>query len=251
MLLWKDTFQKEEDDRDPLSDHHSDTPWKSWPRPPGGFVDVGCGNGLLVRILISEGYTGYGFDLCSRKSWTHYPENVQANLRVGEFDPSKLGSDSVPPEISIPPGAFIIANHADELTPWAPVMATISSASGYLSIPCCAWMFDCRFNREQAKYSHGDLPVDQTPNLKLGVEGLKSSYALYRRWLAVISWEAGWKIDCDTLRIPSTRNWAIVGRRRRTDINKKEAISFCKRVLKQVEQRKQWKARQPGSKNSH
>lgn len=26
----------------------------TWGAPPGGFVDVGCGNGLLVHILTSE-----------------------------------------------------------------------------------------------------------------------------------------------------------------------------------------------------
>jgi tRNASer (uridine44-2'-O)-methyltransferase len=31
------------------------------------------GNGLLTHILISEGYTGYGFDLRARTSWTYYP----------------------------------------------------------------------------------------------------------------------------------------------------------------------------------
>jgi tRNASer (uridine44-2'-O)-methyltransferase len=54
--------------------------------PPGGFVDIGCGNGLLyfvllllpidltdtiqsdsVFILASEGFAGYGLDLRSRK----------------------------------------------------------------------------------------------------------------------------------------------------------------------------------------
>jgi len=37
MLLWKDTFSMHEasDDEDPLE------PWKTWPRPPGGFLDFG------------------------------------------------------------------------------------------------------------------------------------------------------------------------------------------------------------------
>ena len=50
-------------------------PWKSWPRLPGGFLDLGydfpffyslpcrlfrhrCGNGLLTHILTAGGYEG-------------------------------------------------------------------------------------------------------------------------------------------------------------------------------------------------
>jgi tRNASer (uridine44-2'-O)-methyltransferase len=214
MLLWKDTFQEVSPQIISLNDDTESSPWKNWPRPPGGFVDVGCGNGLLVHILNSEGYEGYGFDIRSRTSWRHYPESTQVNLRVAVFDPSQLDSNLNDPNDAnskIPPGAFIIANHADELTPWTPLIAALSSSSGYLSIPCCAWMFDRKFNREQARSSSSDLPEDQLPNLKLGEEGQNSSYARYRRWLAAISWQCGWEIECDTLRIPSTRNWAIIG----------------------------------------
>jgi tRNASer (uridine44-2'-O)-methyltransferase len=215
MLLWKETFKGTETNNSFPSIGSGDTPWKTWPRPPGGFVDVGCGNGLLVHILISEGYTGYGFDIRSRTSWSHYPETTQKNLRISVFNPSQLGShltDKDGAEPLIPFGSFIIANHADELTPWTPIMATLSSTSGYLSIPCCAWMFDRKFNREQAKRTCDFLPSHQLSQLKLGEVGLNSSYARYRRWLAAISWQSGWEVECDTLRIPSTRNWAILGK---------------------------------------
>ena len=33
------------------------------------FVDLGCGNGLLTYILMSEGYNGIGIDLRKRKIW--------------------------------------------------------------------------------------------------------------------------------------------------------------------------------------
>jgi tRNASer (uridine44-2'-O)-methyltransferase len=212
MLLWKESFKGTKFDSNPLPDGPGSLPWVRWSRPPGGFVDIGCGNGLLVHILNSEGYSGFGFDIRSRTSWSHYPKSTQANLRTTVFDPSHLElNPEAAGEMLIPMGAFIIANHADELTPWTPIMATTSSASGYLSIPCCAWMFDRKFNREQAKSSYGDLPDDQLLKLNLGEEGLNSSYARYRIWLATISWQAGWEIECDTLRIPSTRNWAIVG----------------------------------------
>jgi hypothetical protein len=122
----------------------------------------------------------------------------------------------------LPAGCFLIGNHADELTPWMPLLATRVLASGYLSIPCCAWSLDARFDRAQ------DLPfcaVDpETLNLGAagpatatsavvtGEEGAgKSSYTLYRVWLASLSVYCGWAVEVEVLRIPSTRNWAIVG----------------------------------------
>ncbi|CRK47407.1 hypothetical protein BN1723_020277, partial [Verticillium longisporum] len=41
-------------------------------QPFPGFVDIGCGNGLLVHILLLEGYAGWGFDARERKSWATY-----------------------------------------------------------------------------------------------------------------------------------------------------------------------------------
>lgn len=40
------------------------------------FVDMGCGNGLLVHILNSEGYHGIGLDVRSRKMWKKYPKST-------------------------------------------------------------------------------------------------------------------------------------------------------------------------------
>jgi hypothetical protein len=111
------------------------------------------------------------------------------------------------PDVLLPTGCFLIGNHADELTPWIPPLATRYLASGYLSIPCCAWSFDARFDRAR------DVPfcaVD-TESLNLGGESTASSYAHYRIWLAALSVRCGWAVEVEMLRIPSTRNWAIVG----------------------------------------
>jgi tRNASer (uridine44-2'-O)-methyltransferase len=35
ILLWKQTFPSSNIEEDP------EEPWKSWPRPPGGFLDLG------------------------------------------------------------------------------------------------------------------------------------------------------------------------------------------------------------------
>lgn len=49
--------------------------WSSLDSKPN-FVDMGCGNGLLVHILNSEGFKGVGFDVRSRKMWTRYPQST-------------------------------------------------------------------------------------------------------------------------------------------------------------------------------
>jgi tRNASer (uridine44-2'-O)-methyltransferase len=194
-------------------------------------VPYSCGNGLLTHILCAEGYSGNGIDLRARTSWAHYPESSQAVLKVHALDPTQLlspNTDATREETFLRSGVFIIGNHADELTPWIPVLATLAGASGYLSIPCCAWMFDERFTRSSTAssldfFSDNELDPfareDEDENeaafiasLGLGAEGThKSQYSAYRIWLARLSRWLGWKIECDTLRIPSTRNWAIVG----------------------------------------
>ena len=248
MLLWKDTYGPETIPPDAAPVAVTNTteapdvePWRGWPRPPGGFVDLGCGNGLLTHILISEGYAGYGIDLRARISWTHYPRSTQSRLFVHALNPTaptrvlpttaqqraanpqppdagdnidevngatnaESGQD---PDVPLPTGCFLIGNHADELTPWVPPLATRFLASGYLSIPCCAWSLDARFDRAR------DVPfcaVDaEALNLGGGEGAAGSSYALYRVWLAALSVHCGWAVEVEMLRIPSTRNWAIVG----------------------------------------
>jgi len=91
-----------------------------------------------------------------------------------------------------------------------PVLATRARASGYLSIPCCAWVLDAKFDR--ARDAPFAAPPTFAETLNLGGDaGVASSYAMYRIWLASLSLHCGWAVECETLRIPSTRNWAIVG----------------------------------------
>jgi len=184
-----------------------------------------CGNGLLTHILVAEGYEGYGIDLRARTSWVHYPQTTQAALHVYAFDPTEeeTNGDGATSSRStyFKSGTFIIGNHADELTPWLPVLSNLYNSSGYISIPCCSWAFD-------KKYERSSTPTFPLPNsesglrpesdsafvesLNLGGDGSnKSSYSMYRIWLASLSLHCGWQVECETLRIPSTRNWAIIG----------------------------------------
>ncbi|TFK33395.1 DUF1613 domain-containing protein [Crucibulum laeve] len=291
MLLWKDTFAIPDS---PEGEPNAEEPWKSWPRPPGGFLDLGCGNGLLTHILTAEGYAGSGIDLRARTSWDHYPLATQANLHVHAFDPTLPISSSSPkstasavdapapptttatgikelaaPDPYFKPGVFLIGNHADELTPWVPVLATLHNASGYISIPCCAWSFDAKFERS----STPSFPIPSPPlttkpvpsshklstsaskaaaaafaeTLNLGGDGSNtSSYSQYRIWLASLSLHCGWQIECETLRIPSTRNWAIVGEL--ADITLDEAMDNVRGIVESVKERGIFKTRKPEGK---
>jgi len=195
-----------------------------------------CGAGLLTHILSAEGYEGYGIDVRSRRSWTAFSGVTPTRLRVHALDPpGVLQGDEWDSRVYFPNGVFLIGNHvsfsgvarrifrslthlqSDELTPWLPVLATLTSATGYLSIPCCAWTLDSKFKRSEPP----PLPdIAET----LDVETLwlprsdtnsHSSYEAYRVWLGRLSIACGFEIEADNLRIPSSRNWAIVGRRRR------------------------------------
>ncbi|KAF7325654.1 DUF1613-domain-containing protein [Mycena kentingensis (nom. inval.)] len=207
MVLWRDTYP-------PLTvdeDANENEPWHAWGRPPGGFLDFGCGNGLLTHILLSCGYTGRGVDLRARHSWVTYPQSTQTNLLVGAFDPDALSPESE--SVFAKPDQFIIANHADELTPWTPLLATLTNASGFVNIPCCAFTLEAKYQRDKHAFAL-DPPLDMGV-LNLGADtGIASGYARYRIWLAELCRYCGWTIECEVLRIPSTRNWAIVARKR-------------------------------------
>ncbi|XP_078534662.1 putative tRNA (uracil-O(2)-)-methyltransferase isoform X2 [Lissotriton helveticus] len=82
------------------------------------FVDLGCGNGLLVHILSNEGE-------CA----------ITPN------------DDFLFPDVD-----WLIGNHSDELTPWLPVIAARSSYSCcYLVLPCCFFNFHGKYNRRECK----------------------------------------------------------------------------------------------------
>ncbi|KDR66238.1 hypothetical protein GALMADRAFT_148002 [Galerina marginata CBS 339.88] len=242
MMLWKDTFRSDTF----VNALDSTEPWKAWPRPPGGFLDLGCGNGLLSHILVSEGYEGYGIDLRARTSWTHYPDSSQSRLRVHAFDPT-ADHDDYGRQTYFKPGVFVIGNHADELTPWLPVLSTLHDSSGYISIPCCSWAFDKKYERSSTPAY--PIPDGFVESLNLGGEGSnKSSYSMYRIWLASLSLHCGWEVECETLRIPSTRNWAIIGRQRFQLSSDDQALSNVNEILEGVKVRGMFKTRKPEGK---
>lgn len=116
--------------------------------PFPGFVDLACGNGILVYILLMEGYKGLGFDACRRKSWETFPTKIQECLEerifiprpfVDVLDLQEIGMDIHTGDF--PDNTFIISDHADELTVWTPIMAALSIPSSplpFFVVPCCS-----------------------------------------------------------------------------------------------------------------
>ena len=209
------------------------------------------GRNLRVFLLAQEGYSGYGFDLRARKSWALWGPSTP--LKVSTLSPVDLClSDRSP----FPEGAFLIGNHADELTPWMPLLATLTPNSSFLNIPCCFHTFTSRFMAN--KYS---LPKDilDMSELKNDIEIFESKasekggrYNAYLRYIAEIHIRSGWKLEREALRIPSTKNWAFVGRNRLysaglDDAKQEEVKDWVKSIATQAQST--WVARKPEGKD--
>ncbi|GAQ45680.1 tRNA(Ser) Um(44) 2'-O-methyltransferase [Aspergillus tubingensis] len=225
-----------------------------------GFVDVACGNGVLVYVLLMEGYKGFGFDARRRKTWSIFPESVQSRLTeeiyipkpFSETNPSLLQELTIKSHTgSFPKDTFIISNHADELTVWTPLMATLlcpESPSPFIAIPCCSHSLSgARFRypppkagkksksneedkggEEEGNPSSGDLKSlrkekQDAQTMEAGF--LKSMYGSLTAKTMSVAEEIGYEVERTLLRIPSTRNMAVIGGRRRTTQVWKERAS--------------------------
>ncbi|KAF9154200.1 hypothetical protein BG015_001574 [Linnemannia schmuckeri] len=150
------------------------------------FVDLGCGNGLLTHILNEEGYKGMGVDIVSRKVWDIYGPNTK--LKAETLIPNETAYEDVD---------WIIGNHADELAPWVPIIASRSKPlTRFVVIPCC--FFDLNGSRYQ--FAEG------------APEG---KYKAYQGYIGRVIETCGYELQTEVLRIPSTKNIALVGMSRR------------------------------------
>ncbi|KAI4905047.1 hypothetical protein NFI96_016023 [Prochilodus magdalenae] len=168
------------------------------------FVDLGCGNGLLVHILNNEGHPGKGIDVRKRKIWDMYGPSTH------------LEEKAITPSASFlfPETDWLIGNHSDELTPWIPVIAgrqVISSSNlvlalkdhlistkssyscRYFVLPCCFFDFYGKYQRRQCK---------------------KTQYREYIDFISEVSAACGFQTDEDCLRIPSTKRVCLIGKSR-------------------------------------
>ncbi|XP_075713624.1 putative tRNA (uracil-O(2)-)-methyltransferase isoform X2 [Rhinoderma darwinii] len=148
------------------------------------FVDLGCGNGLLVHILSNEGHSGRGIDVRRRKIWDMY--GSQTILEETAITPS---DNSLFPDTD-----WIIGNHSDELTPWLPVIAARSSYScRFFVLPCCFFNFYGKYNRKSSK---------------------KTQYREYLDFVIEVGAQCGFIVQEDCLRIPSTKRVCLIGKSR-------------------------------------
>ncbi|XP_004459563.2 probable tRNA (uracil-O(2)-)-methyltransferase [Dasypus novemcinctus] len=148
------------------------------------FVDLGCGNGLLVHILSTEGHPGRGIDVRRRKIWATY--GPQTHLEEGAVTPND--------ENLFPGVDWLIGNHSDELTPWIPVIAARSSYScRFFVLPCCFFDFVGKYHRRQSG---------------------KTQYREYLDFIKEVGLTCGFQVQEDCLRIPSTKRVCLVGKSR-------------------------------------
>ncbi|KAI9887460.1 MAG: tRNA(Ser) Um(44) 2'-O-methyltransferase [Watsoniomyces obsoletus] len=285
-----------------------------------GFVDIGCGNGVLVEILNREGWHGWGFDARRRKSWDTLEVDRLGNLLEMVLIPAPLLPPQSDEEMNdfrrrfrrfknpikynrastatktmedgdcgvkatmdeegdekedkrilyhdgiFPQNTFLISNHADELTGWTPLLASLAGYAPFLIIPCCSHDLSgarARFNASSysspaidttvaspinntnihhpdddnnneadinTKNAHfmkeknverdNDNPRKMKPPEKgsLVIQPLKqpaspSTYAGLVAWTTYLAKQLGYEnVEKETLRIPSTRNIAIISR---------------------------------------
>ncbi|GAB7348130.1 hypothetical protein MBLNU459_g6147t1 [Dothideomycetes sp. NU459] len=238
-------------------ERESSTPDKVKQHFPG-FVDIGCGNGLLVNLLIQEGYPGWGFDVRRRKTWRTFPSHIQDKVKemvlipdvlldtdtgaVKAEDDTNLVNDRAFHNGIFEPGTFIVSNHADELTPWTPLIAHMND-SPFIAIPCCSHnLAGARWRAPPSKgvpqvassKQNGSQTATCTPaagnNLKsqaaetgslkapAAAKNVPSAYASLCDYVSSIAQEVGFVAEKEMLRIPSTRNACILGRRRHTKL---------------------------------
>ncbi|PZC90475.1 AdoMet-MTase domain containing protein [Pyrenophora tritici-repentis] len=212
----------EEDGNTTDPDHRKTTAQAKFP----GFVDIGCGNGLLVHILNNEGWHGWGFDARRRKTWDTFPPAHTAKLHEMLLVPAILQSSSSPSSTTtaeptnpphhngiFPPSTFIISNHADELTPWTPLLAHLNT-SPFIAIPCCS--HDLAGTRFRAPV-HAKHVLHDPTTVESKKNKAPSAYASLCSWSCHLTEKTGFVVEREHLRIPSTRNIAVLGRRVRDE----------------------------------
>lgn len=201
-----------------------------------GFVDIACGNGVLVYILLSEGYQGHGFDAHRRKTWSTFPSSVQEQLTecICLPPPFKGALNEIPDTRfnsgTFAKGTFLISNHADELTIWTPLLGALSDPTSplpFLAIPCCSHSISGnrhrypppsspKTNNEQQNHqpNTGDLRELRALRIEAGQNpgSPTSTYGSLTAKVIDIAEQIGYDIESTILRIPSTRNIGIVGK---------------------------------------
>lgn len=247
-------------------------------QPFPGFVDIGCGNGVLVEILSQEGWDGWGFDARRRKTWSTLSADTENKLKELILVPAPLTSSNTfthgyesgdingetnvdAPEETVPfhnglfpHGTFLISNHADQLTGWTPILAALADYAPFMIIPCCSCdLSGARFrapvpaapssskktatsndmsanpiNPPSSSSSSLEVPFSPEPSSRKQADSgaiskptSASTYAGLVAWTARIAESLGYVVEREILRIPSTRNIALLGRHPREGLDRR------------------------------
>ncbi|KAK9448782.1 uncharacterized protein V1518DRAFT_418208 [Limtongia smithiae] len=184
-------------------------------RPGFHFVDLGCGNGVLVYILLMEEFKGFGIEARRRKTWDTFPDSVQACLHEKVLLPYLTIAVDSTTQISLPKdryhdgkfteNAFLIGNHSDELTPWIPLLGR-----PFIVIPCCSHALSGKKYRYPTKSTVAGGTGVKSPE-ELQRQQKLSTYGALVEHVAETAHDVGWIVKREMLRIPSTRNTAIIG----------------------------------------
>ncbi|OQV05208.1 hypothetical protein CLAIMM_09987 [Cladophialophora immunda] len=221
-----------------------------------GFVDIACGNGVLTYVLVKEGYQGRGFDARRRKTWDvlemdNYldemlciPQPFLDHIGAEDINGFQEASGGKVHNGIFDADTFIISNHADELTPWTPLLAALSSPNSplpFLAIPCCSHALsgarhrypppkNATFasssattgargnndNHTEEQHASGDLKALRAAKAKAASHTDDTSmYACLTKKVVSLAQEVGSDVELTLMRIPSTRNIGVVGNRRR------------------------------------
>ncbi|KAL7748104.1 tRNA(Ser) Um(44) 2'-O-methyltransferase [Sorochytrium milnesiophthora] len=196
--------------------------WRSTGSPtPVSFIDLGCGNGLLTYLLHKEGFHGYGVDIRRRKIWARWRDQG-VDLREETIDVHQFRITPTPDHTT-----WVLGNHADELTPWIPLIATLSSPDLRLVlIPCCFFHLNGR------KWAP---PPSSAPAPAHLAHASTSRYKRYLQYVGEVVAQCGYVVEWDSLRIPSTKNVAVVAQHRRgADEEYKQAVAHARNVVQAV-----------------
>ncbi|CAF1201350.1 unnamed protein product [Rotaria sordida] len=147
---------------------------------PIKFIDLGCGNGLLTFLLVSEGYSGLGIDMRHRRSWSLFGSSLYLELLIDPHS-STLHNLIISNQYNL-----LIGNHSDELTPWLPVLASQCFCDVFL-LPCCFFDFS---GKKFITNNHNNT----------------TQYEQYLNYIEKIANILDFNIRKDKLRIPSTKN---------------------------------------------
>ena len=123
-----------------------------------------------------------GYDLRRRGIWSWF-EAEGCDLREEAISPGLT--------TTFPAASWLLGNHSDELTPWVAVMAALSGpTTSYWLLPCCPHSFTAKYQRRDAA---------------------KSVFRDYLDWVTGLGEEAGFTVEEDRMRIPSTKRICLVG----------------------------------------